>query len=213
MITTKNLKLTRHLLLTIILLSSLGGCISLIDEPAPITVYSLRSSVTDNNPWPTATWSLTIIRPTTNAFLDSNRIAVRPKSNVMQVYKGVSWSDTLPDLLQSHLVEAFENSGKIKSVSRQSSGVPADVALLLDVRQFEAVYLEGQTKPNVIIQIQAKVLEYPSNRVIASKTFSADVPAASKEIADVVRAFEQGLNNNNQEIIAWTLANGRAKLK
>ena len=41
------------------------------------------------------------------------------------------------------------------------------------------------------IRIHAKLLQYPSNRVIAIRTFSVEVPAASKRIPDVVRAFER----------------------
>ncbi len=118
---------------------------------------------------PSVPWSLTVIRPSSTAFLDSNRIAVRPEPNVLQVYKGANWSDSLPDLVQAGVVQAFENSGKIKSVSRQNSGVPAEVALLLDIRQFESIYADGVKIPSAVIQIHAKVLEYPSNRVIAAK--------------------------------------------
>jgi cholesterol transport system auxiliary component len=195
------------------LFASLSGCISLIKEPDPITTYSLRSGSAQPLIAAPVSWSLTVVRPNTNTFLDSNRIAVRPEPNVLQVYKGANWSDSLPDLVQTNFVEAFENSGKIRTVSRQNSGVPADVALLMDIRQFESVYLPEQKKPHAQIQIHAKILEYPSNRVIVSKTFSADVPSASKEIPDVVLAFETGLNTMNREITAWALANGKSKAK
>ncbi len=203
-----------RLLVSALLLISMSACISLIKEPDAITVYSLRSSDhSQNNAWPTVPWSLTITRPISNTFLDSNRIVVRPESNILKVYQAANWSDTLPDLVQEKLLETFENSGKIKAVSRQNSGVPAEVALLLDIRQFEAVYLSGQKKPNVLIQIHAKLLEYPSNRVITSKTFNADVATSSKDIPDVVQAFETGLNTVNQEIVGWALTNGRGKTK
>jgi len=132
---------------------------------------------------------------------------------VLQVYKGANWSDTLPDLVQTAVVEGFENSGKIKTVSRQNSGVPAEVALLLDIREFEAVYAPGARIPAASIRIHAKLLQYPSNRVIAIRTFSTDVPAASKRIPDVIQAFEQGMVRINGEIVGWSLANGHGKAK
>lgn len=198
----------------VLLIASLSACISLIKEPSPITVYSLRSTDnSQNNAWPAVPWSLTITRPISNTFLDSNRITVRPEANILKVYQGANWSDSLPDLVQEKLLETFENSGKIKTVSRQNSGVPAEVALLLDIRQFESVYISGQKKPNVLIQIHAKLLEYPSNRVITSKTFNADIATNSKDIPDVVQAFETGLNTVNQEIVGWALTNGHGKTK
>jgi cholesterol transport system auxiliary component len=201
-------------LLAMMLCTSLAGCISLISEPDPITVYSLRvKPLSDSVTMPKVPWSLTVIRPNTTSILDSNRIAVRPEANVLQVYKGANWSDPLPDLLQSVIVEAFEDSGAITTGSRQNSGVPAEVALLIDIRQFEAVYEAGAKTPVVVLQLHAKVLEYPSNRVIAVRNFNARIPAATKEIPDVVQAFDQGMNTLTVEIMSWTFANGRSKAK
>ena len=201
-------------LMAIALSASLAGCISLISEPEPITVYSLRAKPSDTQTaMQKVPWSLTIIRPNSTSILDSNRIAVRPEANVLQVYKGANWSDSLPDLIQSVMVESFEDSDAIATVSRQNSGVPAEVALLIDVRQFEAVYEAGAKTPVVVLQLHTKILEYPSNRVITVRTFHARVPAASKEIPDVVQAFNQGLSTLTAEIMAWTLANGRSKAK
>lgn len=200
-------------LLALAMALPLAGCISLIKEPDPIAVYALRPQLPDNATLPAVNWSLTIIRPNAVAFLDSNRIAVRPEPNVLQVYKGANWSESLPDLVQANLVQLLENSGRIKSVSRQNSGVPAEVAMLVDIRQFESVYAPGAKIPDAVIQMHVKVLEYPSNRVIAAQTFSASVPSASKDIPDVVLAFERGLNTISNDIVAFTLANGRSKAK
>ena len=115
--------------------------------------------------------------------------------------------------MQAKLEQALENSGRIKSVSRQNSGVPAEVAMLVDIRQFESVYAPGAKIPDAVIQMHVKVLEYPSNRVIAVQTFNASVPSASKDIPDVVLALERGLNTITAEIVAYTLANGRSKAK
>lgn len=204
---------TTKLAFVLVALSTLSGCITLIDEPPSITTFALEADAKPNATWSTVDWSLTVVRPNSNSFLDSKHISVRPKANELQIYEGASWLDSLPDLIQSNLVESFENSGKIKSVSRQNSGVPAEVALLLDIRQFEAVYTINQKIPKVVIQMHAKVVEYPSNRVISSKTFSNETIPASKEIPDVVQAFETGLTTINQEIVGWTLTTGHGKKK
>jgi cholesterol transport system auxiliary component len=205
-------RMTKHIF-TILLMSSLCACITLIKEPAAITTYALQADAEPVATWPNVPWSLTIVRPNSNNFLDNNRISVRPEANTLQVYQGANWLDSLPDLVQTNLVESFENSGKIKSISRQNSGVPAEVALLLDIRKFEATYTSGQKIPTAQIQIHAKVVEYPSNRVIATKTFNSETTPSSKEIPDVVIALQQGLKSINQEIVGWTLTNGHPKNK
>jgi cholesterol transport system auxiliary component len=200
-----------RILLSLLMVLPLVGCISLIKEPDPIAVYALRPQLPDSTTLPAVNWSLTVIRPNAVAFLDSNHIAVRPEPNVLQVYKGANWSESLPDLVQANLVQALENSGRIKSVSRQNSGVPAEVAMLVDIRQFESVYAPDAKIPDAVIQMHVKVLEYPSNRVIAAQTFSVIAPSASKDIPDVVQAFESGLNSLSADIISFTLTNGRSK--
>ncbi len=194
-------------------LLSLTACLSLIKDPDPITTYSLRHPFAPEQTAGQVGWALTVIRPNSSALLDSNRLAVRPQPNVLQVYKGANWSEAMPDMVQTHIVEAFENSGRIKTVSRQNSGVPADVALLIDIRRFESVYADGAKIPDAVISLHAKLLEYPSNRVIAVQNFSAQVPAASKEVPAVVQAIEQGLNQTTSEMVSWALANGHPKTK
>lgn len=194
-------------------LLTLGACLSLIKDPDPITTYSLRHPVAEALGVGQVDWALTVIRPNSSALLDSNRLAVRPQPNVLQVYKGANWSEAMPDMVQTHIVEAFENSGRIKTVSRQNSGVPADVALLIDIRRFESVYPDGAKIPNAVISLHAKLLEYPSNRVIAVQNFSTEVQAASKDVPAVVQAIEQGLNQTTSEMVSWALANGHAKIK
>lgn len=205
------MSINRAKLLLLLAAAALTGCISLIKEPGPATVYALQGRSIQHDVLPAVSWSLTVIRPNSTAFLDSSRIAVRPDVNVLQVYQGVSWPESLPDLVQSQLLLAFENSGRIKSVSRQNSGVPADVALLLDIRQFESVYLTGVRTPSARIQIHAKLLEYPSNRIIATHTFTAETPAESSKIPDVVMAFESALNTLNTDMVSWALSNGHGK--
>lgn len=197
----------------LLLLSALAGCLSLIKEPDAITTYALRHLDAETAPGARVPWSLTIIRPNASTLLDSNRIAVRPEPNVLQVYHGANWADSMPDMVQTHLVEAFENSNRINTVSRQNSGVPAEVALLIDIRRFESDYGAGEKIPSVVIQLHAKLLEYPSNRVLAVQNFSRETKASDKSLPAVVSAFEQGLNGSTGEIVQWALAHGRTKSK
>ena len=81
-------------LLALVVALPLAGCISLIKEPDPIAVYALRPEAVDAANLPAVSWSLTVIRPNSLAFLDSNRIAVRPEPNVLQVNKGANCSES-----------------------------------------------------------------------------------------------------------------------
>lgn len=188
---------------------SLAGCLSVGDSPN-VTVHSPRLSVPAQDEWPTVSWPLVVIKPLASDALDSTRIAVRPQPGTLQVYKGAVWSDPVPDLLQTQLVRAFEDSGRIIAVGRQASGMRGDFALLLDIRQFESVYADPAQAPAATIEVQAKLLAHPSSRVLASKTFRVAVPASDAKVPAVMAAFDGAMTQAIGEIVGWTLATGQA---
>ncbi len=193
----------RWLVITSILVIC-SGCISIGDIPK-VTMYAPQPVIVTDEKWPKVDWQLVLIKPIASDALDSARIAVRPTPDVMQLYQGASWTDTVPELFQQALLHAFEDSGKILAVGRQTSGIRGDVALLTELREFEAVYNEGSATPVVHIAVQAKLLSYPQSRVLASRSFRVQIPAADKEIPTVVNSFEKGLNQLITELVGWTL--------
>jgi cholesterol transport system auxiliary component len=160
--------------------------------------------------WPNVTWSLVVPRPLASDALDSERVAVRPQSATLQVYKGALWSDSAPDLLQAALVHAFEDSGKIVSVGREQGGTRGDFALQIDMRQFEAVYAAPGQAPSVVVALQAKLISRPGNRVLALKAFHVQVPASSEKVPDVMASFDSAITQSLSEIVGWTLVTGQA---
>ncbi|MFT3808253.1 ABC-type transport auxiliary lipoprotein family protein [Arenimonas sp.] len=189
----------------------LPGC-SMVGGSKNVTLYSPQLKIDAQASWPTVNWPLVVARPLSSDSLDSMQIAVRPQSDTLQVYQGAVWSDAVPDLVQSELVRAFEDSGKIVAVGRQSTGVRGDFVLMTDIRQFESVYREEGKPPTVVVSIQAKLLAHPNTRVLAMRRFDVEVPAASEEIPSVVAAFNAALTQVNGDIIGWTLATGQANV-
>lgn len=190
---------------TVLLL--LGGCLSLGGSNA-ITVYSPQLKTEAKSDWPAVTWPLLVGKPLASAVLDSDGIAVRPQPGLLQVYHGVNWADPAPEMLQTVLVQAFEDSGKIGAVGRESSGMRGDYVLLLDMRQFEAVYADPEQAPSVVVELQAKLLSNPDGRVLSAKTFRAEVPAADAAIPAVVDAFDAAMTHSVSDIVGWTLETG-----
>ena len=190
----------------------LSGCLSL-GESAKISVYSPDITVAPHSDWPQAEWSLLLMRPLASASLDSPRIAVRPGPGLLQVYQGAVWSDPVPDLLQTAVLRALEDSGRILAVARQGSGLRGDATLQLDVRRFESVYAAPKSAPTVTIEVQAKLFGGPGQRVLAAKTFRSDVAADDKELPAVTQAFESATTKLVAELVGWTLKSGPAPAK
>lgn len=191
----------------------LAACISLgNDKGTGVTVYSPQIIVSTKPEWPMAAWSLAINRPIASEILDSPRIAVRSQPGTLQVYQGAVWSDPAPVLMQSALVQAFEDSGKIAAVGRQNEGVRGNLSLLLDMRQFEAVYGDRAQPPSVVIAIQAKLFGNPGGRVLAAKTFRVAIPAKTEKIPEVMNAFDVAMTQVITDIVGWTLITGQTNV-
>lgn len=198
----------RTLLVTVVLL--LSACSVLGPKQRdPVTIYSPQIDIAPDPAWPSVAWQLALVTPTATRVVDSPRIAVRPVPGEIQVYKGASWSQPPTDMLESILLEGFEDSGKIPAVARSGTGISADYRLVMDLRRFEADY-RGASSPSAVIELNAKLLDVREQRVVASRTFTESRPAAGTDVAQVTQAFDQALEQVGRKIIGWTLASGQA---
>lgn len=182
----------------------LAGCGSIGGPRTEVTVYSPATAVTVDPSWPKVDWSLAIGVQAANAMLDSPRIAVRPTANELQTYKGARWADNAPDLLQTALVEAFEDSGRVPSVMRVGGGSSrGDYGLFVEVRQFETVY-EGGT-PAAVIEVQARLVKLRGGGLVASQRFRQAVPGRTPQVDDIVTAFGEAMSALGTDLVTWTL--------
>ena len=193
-------------LLACALTGALAGC-SILPEKQTIALYAPQPRGEADAAWPRVEWQLLIPRPYADATLDSERILVRPQPGELQVYKGAAWTQAAPDLVHDALLRAFVDSGRLPGVARRGEGVNAQYELLLDLRRFESDYAGG-AMPTVRIELGARLVHNAENRVVASRTMSANVPADGTDIAAVARAFERGLRETTTDAIGWTLTEG-----
>ena len=192
------------------LMLGLSGCFSAGAKNT--AVYTPRASSPSPSTEAAVAWQIRIEKPDSSEFLDSTRIAVRRGNNTMQVFEAARWTDSVPDMLQSHLSQSFNDSGKITATTGLDTNTASDALLLLDIRQFEAVYADDDKSASATISIQANVQSLRNNRIIASKHFKVAIPARDKKIPQVMEAFDTALQQVSQEILAWTLtANVTAK--
>lgn len=195
------------LALTALLLLGVTSC-GLIPKREPMKMYETavpRSAAPAD--WPSVNWSLLVAKPVAGQWLDSDRISVRPAPGAVQVYKGASWSESVPDMVQTALVRTLEDSGKILSVSRPGAGVRGEYQLLTEIRAFESVY--GQAgQPQATVEIYAKLVHTADGHAIAARSFTETETASSEDVGVVVDAFSRAMERATRQIAGWTLASG-----
>lgn len=182
-----------------------SGCGNVIPGAgtAPPRLYELSPKSTFSKKLPRANWQLIVETPVAAANLNSNRIALKRNPHTMDYFDRVLWTDVAPRLVQTLIVESFENTGKIVAVGRESVGLRSDYVLKTELREFQAEHTGGGTVAHV--RLIAKLVKMPQRTIIAWTSEEHTIPAASDSMDAIVGAFDQALGKALKRIVEWTL--------
>jgi cholesterol transport system auxiliary component len=183
-------------LATGLLCLSLFGC-ALASGGKPPTTYDLVAPRSFAGAAKPAPWQLLVYEPTATSALDTSRLMVRPKADQVSYYKGIAWSDRLPRLVQTRMIETFQNSGAVKAVS-PSSG---QYALATELRAFQIDVTSGRAAAE--IDIFAKLINTSNGKVVATKGFSSRVAAKTDAPGDAIAALNQAFTEVLQDATTW----------
>ncbi len=187
-------------------LALLSGCIDVLPGSGPAAkLYSLSPKNTFSDSLPTVDWQLVVELPISAETLNTPRIALSRAALTLDYYGGVRWSERAPLMVQSLLVESFENTGRIVAVARKSTDLRADYVLKTDLREFLAEY-SGDGPPVVHVKINAKLIKMPQRIIIASFKSERKIQADGTALIDIVQAFDRSLGKVLKAIVEWALA-------
>ena len=144
---------------------------------------------------------ITVGTPTAIRALDTDRILVSAPGGRISYFADSAWSDRLPRLVHSRLVEALQNSGAFRAVLTSQDRVDGDFTIATEIRAFQIDMDHGGSAANVAIF--AKVVDERHGRVIATREFSAQVPASKDDPAVGVAALQDGFNQVTGELVRW----------
>lgn len=188
----------------------LVGCGALIaDRKGTVIVYAPNVTVASNPALPSVSWSLVVTKPEALPLIDSPRIAVRPVASQLMFYKGVSWAAPGTNLVEHSILDAFEDSGRIKAVGLTNIGMRSDYKLVLELRHFESEYTNQTTTPSVRIELSMKLINSRTQEIIATHVCQVRQPARSAQVDDVVSAFSQAIGQISSQVVEWTLISGQ----
>ena len=182
----------------------LGGCELIKAAEEPTDLYTITPKSTFEPDMPAVFWQLAVEVPAAAANLNTGHIAIAQSRTSSDYYSKTAWTDRAPLMVQTRIVDSFENSGKIVAVARESIGLRANYVLQPDLRNFEAMYFYGGT-PIVNVRIVAKLVRMPDRQIIGVATFQRCVRARADKVPKVVEAFDQALGSVMKRLVAWTL--------
>jgi len=188
------------------LAGTLGGCSAVITGGGdPPRLYSLNP-YTGRTSAPPVQWNLEVPVPTAAQGINTQRIALRRSLVSFEYYAGVNWIDVAPEMVQTVLIQSFENSGAIAGATRDATRVRPDYVLATELRDFQADYDSGNSPPLANVRILCRLLRLlPDRTIIATQTFANSARADGIAIERVVLAFDQALAQVAGQIVEWTL--------
>lgn len=206
----------RRLLLTgamaLTLCATLSGCGgNLIGPPDAGSIYPLRPVFPPAPPGgDKVAWSLAVLRPDVPGGLDTDRIALMQPDGSMDYFAKANYPDRLPAAVQRALLEGFEASGRIEKVAREEDALHADYNLLIEVRDFQAVYAVADGVPGVVVTLNAKLTTTHGRNILAVTTITQKASASVNSAAATVAALQQALGAAVTEVVNWTLTTAPA---
>lgn len=144
-------------------------------------------------------WQLVVAEPTVPLALNTDKVLIRSEAGAFQGLGEAKWTDNLPNLIQTKLIQSFENAGYTEVVLRPGDALDPDNRLLIDIRGF---YLTQGDAPEAVLDFVAKLIDRDS-KVLASRAFQERAAAKSPLPEEAVTALKEVFAKSATGLVAW----------
>ncbi|MGA7328319.1 MAG: ABC-type transport auxiliary lipoprotein family protein [Rhodomicrobium sp.] len=162
--------------------------------------YDLTALQTIAPPLAPLTKQLGVADPTALLAYDSEKLVIGSGKDGLGSSPTVRWADALPKLIQTKVIQSFENNGSAGQVNRFIEGAQTDFQLALDIRRFQIV---PGAEPTAEIVLGAKVLS-GEGRIVAARIFEAHAPAKQADGPEAANALDTAFGTVLSSQIPWT---------
>jgi len=199
----------RHFIMAIVALISLlpAGCGGLLSDAPKRQLYRVNPTLTFPAGLPHVAAQLLVATPTAPAGIDSRRIALSRSPVSLDYFADAEWTDRVPFLVQTALLNGFEKSAAIPAVGPDRGGLRADFILDTAIGDFTAIYDLPTGPPRIVVRLDATLVRMPERRIVARHSVRREQRGAADAVPDIVQAFERALGGAVEEIVTSTLGN------
>ncbi|MBO0734970.1 MAG: membrane integrity-associated transporter subunit PqiC [Alphaproteobacteria bacterium] len=185
----------------------LAGCAGGLGGSPPAHLYRVSPTRIFPPNLPRRRQQLLVDAPVAPAGLDTERIALSRSAVSIDYFADSEWTDRAPLLVQTALLQSFENSNAINAIDRQSTGLRADLILKLELRHFEAVYESPGGPPEVWVATNLRLVDPSSGEIVARTSFEGRQRASANNVPSIVAAFDEALGGVLKSIVVWAVTN------
>ncbi|HET7883379.1 MAG TPA: ABC-type transport auxiliary lipoprotein family protein [Acetobacteraceae bacterium] len=198
-------RLSRRQMLIAPCVASVACCSVLSSPPAP-QIYRISPVAEQHSRSRTLRKRLVVDIPTASESLDTDRIALVRDRTRFDYYANSLWTDRVPVLVQTLLIDAFENDGSIAEVARDARTVTPEYVLGTEVRQFEALYDSGSNQtPVAVVALDLRLVKMPDHRMLGHTLVTEQSMAGKNSVDSLVEAFDAAVGKVVLQCVAWTV--------
>ena len=183
-----------------------GGCGSLLETKLPTsTSYVIAPAPTASAGVARSDADLSIGRPDLAPGLDTERIAVL-KGRQLDYYRGAQWSGRATELVQTLMVDSFEDQQLFRSVTSEQTRVSSEYVLDVSVRDFQAEYASDNDAPTAHVTILGRLIRVTDRQLVETFAATAQSKASDNRLSAVAAAFETAAHKVVLELAQKTAA-------
>jgi cholesterol transport system auxiliary component len=195
-----------RVLALVVATSGCAACGSLLETQLPASssyvippVAAASSGVTRSEV------DLSIGRPDLGPGLDTERIAVL-KGQQLDYYRGAQWGGRTTEIVQTLLVDSFQDQQLFRSVTAEQTRVASSYVLDVTVRDFQAEYAGENVAPTVRVTILGRLIRVTDRQLVETFSSTAQSRAADNRLTAVAAAFETAAHKVVLELAQKTAA-------
>jgi cholesterol transport system auxiliary component len=142
---------------------------------------------------------LMVEEPSALQVYDSERIVAKSRSQGLTYLPKAQWADRLPRLVQTRMIQTFENSNRFSNIGRPGDDITPDLKLVSEIRAFEA----DEASRSGIVQLSIKLVSGQSGRIQRGQLFGANAPINTIDGQGTTVALDQALGAVLVDIVSW----------
>ncbi|MEQ8404369.1 MAG: ABC-type transport auxiliary lipoprotein family protein [Oceanicaulis sp.] len=181
-----------------------AGCVSLLPESEPDTLYRLAGVDLEETVSGGAPVTVLVDRIAAPRGLAGDRIALL-RGDAIAYMAGAAWISPAPQLMGSAVIDAFYETAPLLAPARAEDGVNARYELDIELRRFEAEYDQGEgAAPQVRASLRARLIDRDDRSLVGARTVERTVRASQNRQSAIVAAFSQAAGEASRELAGWT---------
>jgi cholesterol transport system auxiliary component len=183
-----------------------AGCGSLLKTEMPVSANYVLAPVPPATGTAMSTAAdISIGRPDLAPGLDTERIAVL-KGRQLDYFRAAQWGGRMTEVVQTLLVDSFEDQHLFRSVTAEQSRIASDYVLDVSVRDFQAEYASDNAVPTAHVTILGRLVRVTDRQLVETFAAQARSRATDNRMTAVAAAFETAAHKVVLELAQKTAA-------